>query len=70
MASEMMLVGRPKCGMTCVKTNSVVCKAEVVILEKQQTTTQMALCSHKVIVSPLMKSISIDSQGKNGMGKG
>ena len=67
--SEMMLLGRPKCGHTCWKYNSVVSVVVVVfvhgmkrdILLKQHTTTYIESCLLWVVGSQPKKSIEIDS---------
>ena len=76
--SDMIVLGRPKCGQTCRKYNSLVCATIVVfvhevksaILLKQHTITQIASCFFWVVGSPLRKSMEIDSQGCEGRGNG
>ena len=76
--SDMIVLGRPKCGQTCQKYNSVVCAVVVVfvhgvksaILLKRHTTTQIASCLFWVVGSPLRNSMEIDSQGREGRGNG
>ena len=72
--SDMIVIGRPKCGQTCQKYNSVVWVVVVVlvhgiknpILLKRHTTTQIASCFFWVVGSPPRKSMEIDSQGWEG----
>ena len=76
--SNMMVLGRPKCGQTCRKYNSVICAVVVVfvhgvksaILLKQHTTTQIASCFFWVVGIPLRNSMEIDSQHREGRGDG
>ena len=76
--SDMIVLGRPKCGKKCRKYNSTVCAAVVVfvhgvksaILLKWPTTTQIASCFFWVVGSPLRNSMEIDSQGHEGRGNG
>ena len=76
--SDMIVLGRPKCGQTCLKYNSVVCVAIVVfvhgvksvILLKRHNTTQIVSCFFWVVGSPLRNSMEIDSQGCEGRGNG
>ena len=76
--SDMIVLGRTKCGQTCHKYNSVVYAAIVVfvhgvksaILLKRHTTTQIASCFFWVVGSPLRNSMEIDSQGREGRSNG
>ena len=76
--SDMIMLGRTKCGQTCQKYNSAICAIVVVfvhgvkssILMKRHTTTQIASYLFWVVGSPLRKSMEIDSQGHEGRGSG
>ena len=76
--SDMIVLGRPKCGHKCQKYNSVVRVAQVVFVHgiksaiflKWHTTTQIASCFFLVVGSPLRKYMDIDSQGREGRGNG
>ena len=76
--SDMIVLGRAKCGQTCRKYNFAVRASIVVfvhgvksaILLKWHTTTQIASCFFWVVGSPLRNSMEIDSQGREGRGSG